>query len=138
MVGRCRQQAGKFVYLHRPADRDAVIDLDARNVRRARDLAPAPGALESGLADAQDALDIGRGESLLDQMGDKAFKLRRSGRLGDARLAEEFDPIGAGGFDAAGAARLAAMVLVIVEENIGERNGLGRRVLRTVLLKIAF
>ena len=30
------------------------------------------------------------------------------------------------------------MVLVIVEENIGERNGLGRRVLRTVLLKIAF
>ena len=67
----------------------------------------------------------------------KASSCGGFGRLGDARLAEEIDPVAARGFDAAGAADLAAMLLVIVEQDIGERDRLGRRVLRPVLLQIA-
>jgi hypothetical protein len=68
---------------------------------------------------------------------DEGFKLRRFGRFGNARLAEELDPIPARGPDAAGAARLAAMTLVLVEQDIGERDRLGGRALRPVLLQIA-
>jgi hypothetical protein len=64
MVMRWRQQARQFIDLQRPAERVAVIDLDARDVGDARDLAPAPGALEGGLADAEDALDVGGSEPL--------------------------------------------------------------------------
>jgi hypothetical protein len=70
-------------------------------------------------------------------VSDEGFEPWRSGRLGNGRVAEKLDPIPAGGPDAAGAARLAAMTLIIVEQDIGERDRLGRRALRPVLLQIA-
>jgi len=93
--------------------------------------------LQRGLADAQDALDVRRREFLGSKVGDEGFQPQRLGRLGNARLAEEIDPVAARCPDAATAARLAAMRLVIVEQDVGERDRLGRRVLRPVLLKIA-
>jgi hypothetical protein len=67
--------------------------------------------LQRGLADTEDALDVGCRKSLARKVSDEGFKLRRFGRLGNARLAEELDPITARGPDAAGAARLPAMTL---------------------------
>ena len=95
MAGCCREQAGEFGSFQRSAERLAVIHLDARDEGHGGDLAPPPGALRGGLADTEDALDIGGREALALQMGDEGFKLRRCGRLGDALLVEEIDPVAA-------------------------------------------
>jgi len=55
MVRRFPQQACKLRNFQRPAQRLAVIDLDAWDVRRARDFSAAPGALQRGFADAEDS-----------------------------------------------------------------------------------
>ena len=68
-------------------------------------------------------------------MSDEGFEPWRLCRVGNARLAEEIDPVAAGGPDTATAARLAAVILIVVEQDVGERYRLGRRVLRPVLLK---
>ena len=137
MVGRGLEQVCKFGGLQGPAQRLAVIDFNAGDEGDGGNLAPPPGALQRGLADAQDALDIRRGETLAGQMGDEGFELGRLRRLGDAVLAKEFDPVAAGGANAGGAAGLTALHFVIVEQDIGERDALGGRVLRPVLLQIA-
>src|SRR4051794_39579333 len=110
MVGRGLEQVRKFGGLQRPAQRLAVIDLDAGDEGDGGNLAPPPGALQRGLAHAEDALDIRRRETLTGQVSDEGFEAGRLRRLGDAGLAEEIDPVAAGG---AGAAGLAALRLVV-------------------------
>ena len=68
----------------------------------------------------------------------KASSRGRLRRLGDAGVSEELDPVGAGFADADGAARLAAVLLVVVEHNVSERDRFGGRLLRPVLVEIAF
>ena len=108
--GRCQQRC-EFRNLQRPAERLAVLHLHARNIRRARDFAALPGAAERGLADAENALDVGRGVPLRRQMGDEGVQPGRLRRLGDAGVSEELDPVGAGFADADGAARLTPCFL---------------------------
>jgi hypothetical protein len=93
--------------------------------------------LQGGLADAEDALDIGGRQSLPGQVGDEGLKPRQSGCVGDRRFAEEIDPVRARFPDTDGAARLFAMPLIIVEQDIGERDRLAGSVLRPVLFEIA-
>src|SRR3954454_14773284 len=120
MVGRGLEQVCKFGSLQRPAQRLAVIDLDAGDEGNGGNLAPPPGALQRGLAHAEDALDIRRRETLTGQVSDEGFEAGRLRRLGDAGLAEEIVPVAAGVRGAAGAAVLPALRLVVVEQDVGE------------------
>jgi hypothetical protein len=138
VVGRRCQQRRQLQHFERPAERLAVLHLHARDIRRARDFAALPGAAERGLADAENALDVGRGAPLHSQMGDEGVQPGWLRRLGDAGVSEELDPVGAGFADADGAARLAAVLLVVVEHDVSERDRLGGRLLRPVLVEIAF
>jgi hypothetical protein len=67
---------------------------------------------------------------------DESFEPGRLRRLGGAVFSKEFYPVAAGGANAGGAAGLTALGLIIVEQNIGERDAFGGRILRPVFLEI--
>ena len=95
MVGRLCKQTRKLGDLQGSPERLAVIDLDAGNIGNACDLAAPPCALERRLADAENTLHVSGGVTHVREVGDESFKPYGLGRLGNARVAEEIDPVAA-------------------------------------------